>query len=241
MESVVFLHGFSGTRHAWDETIAALPPERYTPLALDLPGHGEQVDAPRPIGFDGCVAGVLDRSPDRFALVGYSMGGRVALHIALAAPERVSALVLISSTAGIEDHAERAKRRETDRQLADEIAAGSIEDFAARWGSQAMFASDPSEVSAKARADQLRNRSDGVAAALTGIGTGEMWPLWQRLAELTMPVAVVAGERDVKFCELGRRMVSLLPDADLRIVPGGHRLPYERPDAILAALAGVVR
>jgi pimeloyl-ACP methyl ester carboxylesterase len=104
-----------------------------------------------------------------------------------------------------------------------------------------MFAADPPEVSATARADQLRNHSDGVAAALTGIGTGEMRPLWQRLAELTMPVAVVAGERDVKFCDLGRRMASLLPDADLRIVPGGHRLPYERPDAILAALAAVVR
>ncbi|HEV3093999.1 MAG TPA: alpha/beta fold hydrolase [Solirubrobacteraceae bacterium] len=239
MESVVFLHGFSGTRHAWEETIAALPPERYTPLALDLPGHGEQTDAQRPIGFEGCVASVLERSPDRFVLVGYSMGGRVGLHVALAAPRRVCGLVLVSATAGIEDPRERAERREADRRLAAEIAASPIEDFVERWGSQSMFAADPPEVGARARADQLRNRPDGVAAALNGIGTGEMQPLWSLLGELTMPVAVVAGERDIKFCELGRRMAAQLPDANLRIVAGGHRLPYEHPDAILAALAAV--
>lgn len=236
MESVVFLHGFSGTRHAWEETIAALPPERYTPLALDLPGHGDQVDAPRPISFDSCVASVLERSSDRFALVGYSMGGRVALHVALAAPERVSRLVLVSATAGIDDPRERAGRCEADRRFAGEIAAGPIEAFVERWSRQSMFAADPPEVGAKARADQLRNRPDGVAAALSGIGTGEMQPLWERLGEVTMPVAVLAGERDIKFCKLGRRMAAQLPNADLSIVAGGHRLLYERPDAILAAL-----
>jgi 2-succinyl-6-hydroxy-2,4-cyclohexadiene-1-carboxylate synthase len=239
LESVVFLHGFSGTRHAWAQTVAGLPSERYTPLALDLPGHGELVDAPRPISFQGCVASVLERAPDRFALVGYSMGGRVALHVALAAPQRVSGLVLVSATAGIADPRERAERREADRRLAAEIAAGPIEGFVERWGAQAMFAADPPEVGAGARADQLRNRPDGVAAALSGIGTGEMQPLWERLGELTMPVAVLAGERDVKFCELGRRMAALLPDADLRIVGGGHRLPYEHPDALVAALVAI--
>jgi 2-succinyl-6-hydroxy-2,4-cyclohexadiene-1-carboxylate synthase len=239
LESVVFLHGFSGTRHAWAQTIASLQPERYTPLALDLPGHGEQAGAPRPIGFEGCVAGVLARSPERFVLVGYSMGGRVALHVALAAPRRVSRLVLVAASAGIEDPRERADRRQADRRLAEEIAAGSIERFAERWGAQAMFAQDPAEVGARARVDQLRNRPDGVAAALSGIGTGEMQPLWGRLGELAMPAAVLAGERDVKFCELGRRMAVLMSDAELRIVAGGHRLPYERPDAIVAALAPV--
>ena len=73
----------------------ALDPERYRPLALDLPGHGEAADARGPITFAGCVEQVLARGPERFALCGYSLGGRVALHVALAAPERVSRLVLI--------------------------------------------------------------------------------------------------------------------------------------------------
>src|ERR1700728_4014819 len=100
-ESVVLLHGFGNTHRAWDGVIAALDRERYRPLALDLPGHGEAADAERRITFAGCVEHVLARSPERFALCGYSLGGRVALHVALAAPERVSRLVLVSTSAGI--------------------------------------------------------------------------------------------------------------------------------------------
>ena len=110
-ESVVLLHGFGGTGRSWDDVVAHLP-ERYRPFALDLPGHGDQVDAPRPISFEGCVASVLERAPERFVLAGYSMGGRIALHIALAAPERIERLVLVSTTAGIEDTKERAARSE---------------------------------------------------------------------------------------------------------------------------------
>ncbi|MGH2912562.1 MAG: alpha/beta fold hydrolase, partial [Solirubrobacteraceae bacterium] len=166
LENLVLLHGFGGTHRAWDRVTGCLSAERYRPLALDLPGHGDQVDAPRPIDFEGCAASVLERSPERFVLVGYSMGGRVALHVALAAPERVSGLVLISATAGIEDDAERAERSERDRRLADEIEEGTIERFVDRWRSQAMFADDPPEVDVLARADQLRNRPNGIAAAL---------------------------------------------------------------------------
>jgi 2-succinyl-6-hydroxy-2,4-cyclohexadiene-1-carboxylate synthase len=237
LESVVLLHGFGGTRHAWDGVLAHLPTERYRPLALDLPGHGALVDAPGPITFDGCVESVLERSPERFLLVGYSMGGRIALCVALAVPKRVARLVLVSATAGIEDADERAHRREHDRSLADEIGEGSIEDFVARWRAQPMFAEDPPKVGTLARADQSRNRPDGIAAALRGVGTGEMQPMWDRLNELRMPVTVMVGERDVKFCSLGQRMASLLPDAHLVSVAGGHRLPYEHPHAIAASIS----
>src|SRR5271170_4491012 len=116
-ESVVLLHGFSGTHRAWDGVIAALDRERYRPLALDLPGHGEAAGAKRRITFAGCVADVLARSPERFTLCGYSMGGRIALHVALAAPERVARLVLVSCSAGISDDVERARRRRADGAL----------------------------------------------------------------------------------------------------------------------------
>ncbi|HEX5851888.1 MAG TPA: alpha/beta fold hydrolase [Solirubrobacteraceae bacterium] len=235
-ENLVLLHGFSGTRHAWDGVIERLDPERYLPLALDLPGHGEAADAPRPITFAGCVAAVLAQAPERFTLCGYSMGGRVALHVALAAPERVSRLVLVSSTAGIEDEAERAARRRADHALADELERIPFEDFIERWRTQPLFADDPPEVGELARVDQRRNRPDALAAVLRGIGTGEMAPLWCRLAELTMPVTVLVGDRDSKFQALGRRMVGLLPDGDTVVVPGGHGLPLGNPDAVADAL-----
>jgi 2-succinyl-6-hydroxy-2,4-cyclohexadiene-1-carboxylate synthase len=235
-ETLVLLHGFAGTHRAWDGVIERLDPERYRPLAPDLPGHGDQADAPRPISFAGCVEHVLARAPERFALCGYSLGGRVALHVALAAPERVSRLVLVSTTAGIEDGDERAARSEADRRLADELQGGSQEDFVARWCAQPMFAEDPPAVDALARADYRRNRPEAIAAVLRGIGTGEMAPLWDRLPELKMPATVLAGDRDTKFRALARRMADLLPRAVARTVPGGHRLPLEDPAAVARAL-----
>jgi 2-succinyl-6-hydroxy-2,4-cyclohexadiene-1-carboxylate synthase len=236
-ESVVLLHGFSGTRRAWDGVIAALDRERYRPLALDLPGHGDAADGGRPITFAGCVAHVLACSPERFVLCGYSMGGRIALHVALAAPERVRRLVLVSSSAGIEDREQRAARREADGRLARELEETPFEDFIERWRTQPLFASDPPDVGALARADQRRNRPDALAAALRGIGTGEMESLWDRLGELAMPVTVLVGDRDAKFLALGRRMVGLLGDAQLVVVPGGHGLPLENPRGVSGAIA----
>jgi 2-succinyl-6-hydroxy-2,4-cyclohexadiene-1-carboxylate synthase len=237
-ESVVLLHGFSGTHRAWDGVVARLDPERYLPMALDLPGHGAAADAERPITFSGCVAHVLAAGPERFVLCGYSQGGRIALHIALAAPERVSRLVLVSTSAGIEDAAERAGRRRSDHRLADELESIPFEDFIERWRTQPLFADEPPEVGRIAREDQRRNRPDALAAALRGLGTGEMEALWDRLAELQMPVIVLVGARDEKFQGLGKRMTELLPDAQLVVAPGGHGLPLENPAAVAVALDG---
>jgi 2-succinyl-6-hydroxy-2,4-cyclohexadiene-1-carboxylate synthase len=228
-ESVVLLHGFGGTHRAWDGVRAHLHPERYRPVALDLPGHGERAGGGPPITFAGCVDQVLAQAPGRFSLCGYSMGGRIALLLALAAPERVRELVLVSTTAGIEDAAERAERRAADRLLADELEAGPFEDFIERWRAQPLFADEPPEVGALAREDQRRNRPDALAAVLRGIGTGEMKPVWGRLAELEMPVAVLVGERDAKFRALGERIAALSANARLIVGPGGHNLPLESP------------
>ena len=146
-----------------------------------------------------CVADVAALAPGRFALAGYSMGGRIALHVALAHPERVTRLVLVSATAGIEDDAERAARRGRDEALAAWMQDHSIEEIAERWGAQPLFAGQPPEVAAAARADRLRNTPAGLAASLRGVGTGAMTPVWDRLGELEMPVSVLAGERDAKF------------------------------------------
>jgi 2-succinyl-6-hydroxy-2,4-cyclohexadiene-1-carboxylate synthase len=237
-EDVVFLHGFSQTRRAFDGVIANLPGERYRPLVPDLPGHGAAGDR-RPISFGSCVAELADLAPPRFVLCGYSQGGRIALHLALAHPERVSRLVLVSSTAGIDDPREREARRQADEALAARIEAAPLEDFINRWRDQPLFAGEPDDVRAAAVADQRRNSPSGLAAALRGLGTGTMQPVWDRLGDLGMPVSVLAGERDTKFVVLGRRLAAGLPDAQLEVVAGvGHGLLLEAPRAVAGAVAG---
>jgi 2-succinyl-6-hydroxy-2,4-cyclohexadiene-1-carboxylate synthase len=234
-EDLVLLHGFAGTRRSWDGVLSHLEGERYRPLALDLPGHGE-LTGQRRIDFAAAIGSVLERSPRRFALCGYSMGARIALQIALSAPERLSRLVLVAGGAGIADRDERAARSAADRALAEEIEAAPIEGFVERWCAQPLFAADPVAVQELARADYRRNDPAALAAALRGLGTGEMDSMWARLPELTTPIVLVVGDRDAKFQEIAWKMIESLPEARLRIVSGGHRLPLECPAAVALAI-----
>jgi 2-succinyl-6-hydroxy-2,4-cyclohexadiene-1-carboxylate synthase len=236
-ETVVLLHGFAGTGRAWDPVVARLDPERYRPLAPDLRGHGS-ASSRRPPSFAGCVEDVLGLVAHPFALAGYSMGGRIALQVALAAPERITRLVLVATTAGIEDPVQRAQRHAADEALADETQRGTIEAFADRWAAQPLFAGTPAAAKRLWRADLLDNDPIALAAALRALSTGAMEPLWDRLGELTMPATVLAGERDAKFLALGRRLAGALPRGELVIVPGaGHGIPREDPAAVAAAVA----
>jgi 2-succinyl-6-hydroxy-2,4-cyclohexadiene-1-carboxylate synthase len=235
-ETIVLLHGFSATERSWDAVAARLASERYRPLALDLPGHGA-AGRLRPIDFAACVEHVTARAPRRFALAGYSMGGRIALHLALSHPDRVTRLVLISTTAGLEDPAERRARRAADERVARAIEREGVEAFARRWAAQPLFADQPPDVAEAAHADRLRNDAAGLAAALRGVGTGGMAPLWDRLAELTMPATVLVGERDRKFRALGERLAQALAQARLVVVrDAGHAVHLEAAAEVAAAL-----
>jgi 2-succinyl-6-hydroxy-2,4-cyclohexadiene-1-carboxylate synthase len=235
-EPLLLLHGFTQTGRGWDEVVRHLAGETYRPLAPDLRGHGA-AGSRRPIDMEACARDVAGLAAGSFALAGYSMGGRIALHVALAHPDRVSKLVLISTTAGIEDPTERAARRARDDALAAWIEDHAIAEFADRWGAQPLFAGQTPEVAAAARADRLCNAPEHLAAALRGVGTGVMAPLWRRLGELQMPVAVLAGARDAKFVAIAQRLASAIPRATLTIVPGaGHALALEAPAAVAAAI-----
>lgn len=236
-ETVVLLHGFGGTRRSWDLVAGRLDAERYRPLAVDLRGHGRS-RAQRPITFAACAADVAAAAPERFTLCGYSLGGRIALHVALAHPERVERLILVASTAGIEDAALRSERRAADLALAGEIEGATIEAFAERWMQQPLFAGTPPEAARHWRSDLLRNEPAALADVLRGVGSGAMAPLWDRLGRLGMPAVVVAGERDGRYVAIGRRLAEALPAARLLVVPGaGHGLPREAPQAVAAAIA----
>jgi 2-succinyl-6-hydroxy-2,4-cyclohexadiene-1-carboxylate synthase len=231
--TVVLLHGFAGTGRAWEPVVGRLDPQRYRALAPDLRGHGAARDA-RPVSFEACTADVVALADDGpVTLCGYSLGGRIALHAALAAPARVARLVLVATTAGIEDPAQRAARRADDERLAAFAQTATAQEFADRWAAQPLFAGTPPEAERIWRADLLRNDPAALAEVLRGIGTGAMAPLWERLGELAMPATVLAGEHDAKFVALGERLAGALPRGELVIVAGaGHGLPREAPEAI---------
>jgi 2-succinyl-6-hydroxy-2,4-cyclohexadiene-1-carboxylate synthase len=235
VRDLLLLHGFTQTSATWTP-VAAEVAERYRLHAPDLRGHGTASDV-RPIGFDEVVADVLGLVDGPFTLAGYSMGGRIAQLVALADPARVERLVLISTSPGLADPADRAARLESDEQLATVTEALTIEGFAARWAALPLFADQPVEVAELAQEDRLRNTPAGLAAALRGLSTGAMPSLWERLGDLRMPVDLVVGARDYKFRAINAVMTDCIADAAMHVVSGaGHAVHLERP----ADVAGVI-
>ena len=218
--TLVLLHGFTNTGLSWEAVAAALP-ERYRPLAPDIRGHGAASDV-RPVSLAAVIADVGALAEGPCELAGYSMGGRLALHAAFALPGRVRRLILIGASPGLADPAERAARRAADEALADEVEAMTIDEFAERWARTPVLAGQPPAV---------------LAAALRGLGTGALPSLWERLAELAIPVELVVGERDAKFRATADQMAAALPRARVHVVPGaGHAVHLEDPRAV----AGVI-
>jgi len=206
---LVLAHGFTQTAGSW----AVLAPVLRRLIggaeivAVDLPGHGAATAVRADLwgSADHLVA-----HGGRATYVGYSMGGRVALHAALAHPSDVERLVLIGATAGIDDPNDRAARRAADEELADRIERIGVESFVDEWLANPLF-DGLTDVTAM-RADRLRNTAAGLAASLRLTGTGTQTPLWDRLGSIAVPVLVLAGARDIKFRALGERLAATLPE-----------------------------
>lgn len=238
--ALVLLHGFTLTGRSWEPVLAALG-ERYRPIAPDLRGHGEAADAV-PVTLEAVLGDLDALAPERFILVGYSMGGRIALHAALAMPARVAQLVLIGASPGIADEGERKARRQADERLAGELERLSIEALAERWADTPVLRDQPASARALAHADRLRSTPAGLARALRGLGTGALPSLWERLGELSMPVRLVVGERDAKFGAIAAAMAPRLGDAEIVVAPGaGHAVHLEAPGIAAEAIAGACR
>ncbi len=239
MPDLVLLHGFTQTGRSWQAVAHALA-GRYRSAAPDLPGHGDFAER-RPASFAACDAYLRALTDGGgFTLCGYSMGGRVALHAALTlGADRVRRLVLVGASPGLADTGERIARAAEDAALADRIEAIGVDAFVREWGAQPLFAGIPRGVAEAIDADRRRNTAPGLAAALRGLGTGVMPPLWERLGELAMPVELVVGERDEKFRGIAARMAERIPDARVHVVPNaGHVAHLEAPDVVVELLAG---
>lgn len=231
--AVVAVHGFAQSRDClgpMGDAIAA----RHQLTAVDAPGHGGSAlhaDADLWRGAELLVA-----TGGAASYLGYSMGGRLCLHAALAAPESVERLVLVSCTAGIEEDRARAERVDWDEQHAARLEEIGLEAFVEEWLAQSLFAGLPSW----ARFDEERrgNSVEGLAASLRRAGTGSMEPLWDRLPEIGCPVLVVTGSRDERYGELGARMAATIgANAHHVVVPGaGHSAHLERPSQTTAAV-----
>ncbi|MEI7859617.1 MAG: alpha/beta fold hydrolase [Acidimicrobiales bacterium] len=235
---LVLAHGFTQTATVWGGIDDALATGR-TVIAVDLPGHGSSADVRADLPTGATLLGAAGGCGD---YLGYSMGARFCLHLALARPDLVSRLVLISGTAGIEDAGERAVRRTADIALADRIdpVDGAPEDtlpeFVTRWVANPMFGTVPR--AAQGLEERLSNSPSGLASSLRLAGTGTQEPLWAQLGGLTMPVLVVSGAGDAKFTELGRRLVrSIGTNATHVVIDDADHAPHlQHPGEVTAAV-----
>jgi 2-succinyl-6-hydroxy-2,4-cyclohexadiene-1-carboxylate synthase len=224
---LVLAHGFTQNRRCWGPFLDRLGDQREL-RTLDVAGHGET-----PVARDLPEAAFrLGRDGGWGAYLGYSLGGRVALHLALAQPEQVTALVLIGAHPGYEDADERRARASADDEKADQLEAVGLETFLDEWLAQPLFASLPR--SADQREERLTNDPVALAATLRNLSTGRQSPLWDRLPSLSMPVLYLVGEDDPTYVRLGRQAVAAIgPNATLEQVPGaGHAAHLEQPDFV---------
>lgn len=226
--TTVFLHGFGGSGADW----AGLGLPGLTP---DLPGHGSAGPCKGSWLLSAAANDVLAGLPERFDLVGYSLGGRVALTMAMIHPERVNRLVLVSASPGLSGSAARAERRERDEAWAAMLRDRGSRAFFDAWLAQPLFAGREPDAAWLAR----RHAADpgGLACAIDGFSPGRQPDLTGRLATLRSPTLWVAGERDAKYAAIARTSAALMPNAQSDILPdAGHDLLTERPAALTALL-----
>lgn len=232
---LVWLHGFTQTKDS-GHTFRSILAGTHELLTIDLPGHGENSSISASLDETAdLLARALPSEP--FALGGYSMGGRVALHFAMRHRERLSSLVLLSATLGIRDDGERTARRDRDNALAERVELIGVQAFLDEWLAQPMFATlpdDPLERAARSR------DARGLANSLRYAGTGTQVWLGEKVTSLAVPTLIVAGANDPKFVGEAHLLNDVLKNATTSLVPhAGHAAHLERPDEVAALIAGL--
>ena len=246
----VLLHGFTGDVTTWADFVTHLAGDRPV-WAVDLVGHGrspapeDPAEYTMPAVVASVAAAVRGAGVARAHWLGYSMGGRVALQLALAESGLVASLALVGASPGIVDPGARAARVAEDGALADFIEREGLDAFVDRWSAHPLFATQaalgPGHL-ARMRTQRLRNRPEALARVLRGMGTGAMEPVVDRLGEIHAPVLLVAGALDEKFTHLAGQMGGRLPNSEVCIVAGaGHAVQIEAPGALAIAWEAFLR
>jgi 2-succinyl-6-hydroxy-2,4-cyclohexadiene-1-carboxylate synthase len=222
---VLFVPGFMQPAEAWSAVAERLP-ERYPSILLE---HREHT-------FDGRVAEIAEAGQGA-AVVGYSMGGRLALHAVLRDPGRYAALVTVGTSAGIDSSAARAARADADERLAAWMETANIEDIVAIWERQPLFADQADALVDAQRPGRLAQEPRSLASMLRTAGQGTLDPVWPLLGRLTLPVLALAGALDDRYSQAARRLAAEAPNARARSVENaGHAPQLQRPEDVAAAL-----
>jgi len=234
---ILFLHGFLGDGHDFDPVISLLA-DQFCCLTVDLPGHGKTRTRggsefyTMPQTAQGLIQLLERLAISTCSLVGYSMGGRLALYLALNFPQFFNRVVLESASPGLKTAAERLQRRDNDAQLADQLETEDFSNFLRRWYTQPLFASlkqhPDFEQIVKRR---FNNHPRELAQSLRYMGTGHQPALWQRLPENQLPLLLLVGEQDTKFRAINTEMADLCPLVKLSILRDcGHNIHWENPN-----------
>jgi len=232
--TIVFIHGFTQTRASWrviaDLLVAHVPDVRC--VLVDLPGHGESREVSLNLAE---TAEQVVSFTERATYVGYSLGARVVAQAVAHHPERVLRAALVSGTAGIEPPRERSERASADDALAERIIRIGVTAFLDEWLAQPLFAGLSPEVAQLV--ERRSNTALGLADSLRHCGQGQQPPLWNELAQSSVPLLAIAGSRDVKYVQLARRLAANTPHGTLRIIDGaGHSAHLEQPKTVAEEL-----
>ena len=237
VETIVMLHGFTGSTKTWERVASMLP--QYRVIAIDCIGHG-QTESPNDYTLYKMEyqLAVLEEVFEAlqltsFTLVGYSMGGRIALSYAIKYPRRVKTLILESASPGLRTEQERNVRKEADDALANKIQLHGVTSFVDTWENIPLFASQkrlPQYIQQAIREERLQQHEQGLANSLRGMGTGIMPPMWDELHKLSMPVTLITGALDTKFVDIAREMTTFIQKVRHLIVNDvGHAIHVENP------------
>ncbi len=228
---IVLAHGFTQNVNCW----ASLPTElgkTHRLKIVDMPGHGRS----RHDRVDLSTSGkLLAEAGNKAHYVGYSMGGRIALHVALQQPSLVSKLVLIGVSPGLRTVAEREERKTLDTALAVKLREVGLGVFLREWLANPLFhglSDDAAGINYR-----MDNRVAGLVATLETRSVGWQESLWERLGDLSMPVLLVAGASDKKYRQLNEDAAAIIPQAETAVIPGSHSVHLEQPEMV----ANVIR
>lgn len=235
---LLMLHGFTGSSESWQQHVPVLA-QTYQVITVDILGHGRSGSPEDPDRYQMAkiaadltmIIALMTVAP--VTLLGYSMGGRLALYMALAYPRMVRRLVLESASPGLATSAEREARRQQDEVLADWIEDNGLEAFVQRWEELPLWNSQTQltpQVRAALQQQRLQNNPMGLANSLRGMGTGAQPSLWGILSTLRQSTLLITGELDSKFMAINQKMAAQIPIVQMEVVSGaGHAVHLERP------------
>tara|TARA_B100001248_G_scaffold132039_2_gene99209 strand:+ start:13890 stop:14687 length:798 start_codon:yes stop_codon:yes gene_type:complete len=233
---ILALHGFTGCGADFAPLIDQESLSEHNWCAPDLIGHGKSPtpDADSPYTQAAMIEQVADLIEKPCVLIGYSMGGRLSLGVALAYPEKIEKLILISASPGIRDAQTRSVRKLDEEKLADKILEDGIPSFIEYWHQQPLITTQQQSKDYEALLTQrLKNKAEGLSNSLRNFGQGSMVALWDHLYDLECPTLLITGESDVQYTKIAQAMLQQIPEVKHEVISGsGHAPHLEAPETL---------